>query len=75
MAKYPSLGSHHFFCQSFFQVRTVFREKKLLVQLAAQPIAPVLFFKPTIVPRYVEKVFYAFFPLNHSIMNTYAIKG
>ena len=70
MAKYPSLGNHHFFCPSFFQVRTVFRvKKKLLVQVAAQPIAPMLFFKITTGPQYAEKVFYAFFPVNDNTLN------
>lgn len=77
MAKYPSLGNHHFFCPPFFQVRTVFRvkkKKKLLVQMAAQPIAPMLFFKTTTGPQCAEKVFYAFFPVNDNTLNRQAIK-
>lgn len=45
------------------------KKKKLLVQVAAQPIAPMLFFKTTTRPQYAEKVFYAFFPVNNNILN------
>ena len=33
----------------------------MLVQLAAQPMSPVLFFKPTTVPQNVENMFYAYY--------------
>lgn len=75
MAKYPSLGNHHFL-STFLSSKNSLQSKKIKVVSSggSSSIAPMLFSRQPLDTQYAEKVFYAFFPVNDNTLKRQAIK-